>query len=177
MTEGGNEQMNKQTNRKSTHRLRPTILGWVKTWQRRRLRKRNMDQPSYIVSGLINVKHIYLEMFQIWNLELNNCAWCCEIVAKSSQPTSERSSIKLLNQFVKCQTIFEMGSNDLSPYTFRSGLLFWKGPPKGFKTKYFWTYFLPREGLIRSIKIYLNICNLAWGCPNLNKNYWWNRFF
>ena len=66
-------------------------------------------------------------------------------LAKSSQPTLESSSIQTTEQIVKCHTILEMGSHDLSPHTFRSGLRFFKGLQKGFKKNYFWTYFLPRE--------------------------------
>ena len=54
---------------------------------------------------------------------------------------------------VKCYTILEMGSLDLSPHTFGSGLRFFKGLQKGFKKN--WTYFLPRESLIGCNK---NLC-------------------
>ena len=76
-------------------------------------------------------------------------------LAKSSQPTLESSSMQTTEQIVKCHTILEMGSHDLSPHTFRSGLRFFKGLQKGFKKNYFWTYFLPRESLIGCNK---NIC-------------------
>ena len=68
-------------------------------------------------------------------------------LAKSSQPTLESSSIQTTETIVKCHTILEMESHDLSPHTFGSGLQFFKGLKKGLK-KYFWTCFLPRESLI-----------------------------
>ena len=52
-------------------------------------------------------------------------------LAKSSQPTLESSSIQTTEQIVKWHTILEMGSHDLSPHTFRSGLRFFKGFQKG----------------------------------------------
>ena len=60
---------------------------------------------------------------------------------------------KTTELIVKCHTILEMGSQDLSLHTFRFGPQFWKGPQKGVKKNFVKTYFLPREGLIRSIKI------------------------
>ena len=58
-------------------------------------------------------------------------------LAKSSHPTLESSSIKTTEQIVKCHTILEMGSHDLSPHTFRSGLQFFKGLQKGVKKTIF----------------------------------------
>ena len=55
-------------------------------------------------------------------------------------------------------TILEMGSHDLSPHTFGSGLRFLKGSKRGFKKNNFWTYFLPRESLIGCNK---NLCSLS----------------
>ena len=52
-------------------------------------------------------------------------------LAKSLHPTLESSSIQTTEQIVKCHTILEMGSHDLSPHTFRSGLQFFKGLQKG----------------------------------------------
>ena len=43
-------------------------------------------------------------------------------LAKSSQPTLESSSIQTTELIVKCHTILEIGSYDLSPHTFGSGL-------------------------------------------------------
>ena len=43
-------------------------------------------------------------------------------LAKSLQPTLESFSIQTTEQIVKCHTILEMGSHDLSPHTFRSAL-------------------------------------------------------
>ena len=48
-----------------------------------------------------------------------------------------------------------MGSHDLSPHTFISGLRFFKGLQKVFFYNFFWTYFLPRESLIGCNK---NLC-------------------
>ena len=73
-------------------------------------------------------------------------------LSKSSQTTSASSSIQTTEPIVKCHTILETGSHDLSPHTFGSGFQFWKGSQKGVK-KYFWTYFLAKEGIIGSIKI------------------------
>ena len=67
-------------------------------------------------------------------------------LAKSSQPTLESSSIQTTEPIVKCHTILEMGSHDLSPHTFGSGLRFFKGLQKGVKKN--WTYFQSRESLI-----------------------------
>ena len=58
-------------------------------------------------------------------------------LAKSSQPTLESSSIQTTEQIVKCHTILEMGSHDLSPHSFRSGLRFFKGLQKGVLKKLF----------------------------------------
>ena len=57
-------------------------------------------------------------------------------LAKSSQPTLESSSIQTTEHIVKCHTILEMGSHDLSPHTFRSGLQFFKGSKRGLKKLY-----------------------------------------
>ena len=46
----------------------------------------------------------------------------------------------LASKLLKSHTVFEMGSHDLSPHTFRSGLQFWKGPQKGVLKN--WIYFL-----------------------------------
>ena len=43
-------------------------------------------------------------------------------LAKSLQPTLESSSIQTTEPIVKCHTILEMASHDLSPHTFGSGL-------------------------------------------------------
>ena len=51
-------------------------------------------------------------------------------LAKSLQPTLESSSIQTTEPIVKCYTILEMGSHDLSPHTFGSGLRFLKGVKK-----------------------------------------------
>ena len=53
--------------------------------------------------------------------------------AKSLQPTLESSSIQTTELIVKCHTILEMASHDLSPHTFGSGLQFLKGLQKGLK--------------------------------------------
>ena len=39
---------------------------------------------------------------------------------------------KPLKLIMKCHTILEMGSQDLSPHTFVTGPPFWKGAQKGF---------------------------------------------
>ena len=39
-------------------------------------------------------------------------------LAKSLQPTLESSSIQTTEQIVKCHTILEMGSHDLSPHMY-----------------------------------------------------------
>ena len=62
---------------------------------------------------------------------------CSKKLAKSLQPTSESSSIQTTELIVKCHTILEMRSHDLSPHTFRSGLRFWKGPQNRDKKKLF----------------------------------------
>ena len=54
-------------------------------------------------------------------------------LANSSQPTLESPSTQTTEPIVKCQTILEMGSHDLSPHTFGSGLRFLKGLQKGVK--------------------------------------------
>ena len=53
---------------------------------------------------------------------------------------------------VKCHTILEMG--EIIFHHILSDLVsnFGKGPKRGLKN-YFWTYFMPREGLIGSTKI------------------------
>ena len=58
-------------------------------------------------------------------------------LAKSSQPTSESPSIQTTEPIVKSHTILLMGSHDLSPHTFRSGIQFWKGSQKGVLNKQF----------------------------------------
>ena len=58
-------------------------------------------------------------------------------LAKSLQPTLESSSIQTTEPIVKCHTILEMGSYDLSPHTFGSGLQFFKGLQKGVLRKLF----------------------------------------
>ena len=45
-------------------------------------------------------------------------------LAKSLKSTSESSSIQTTEPIVKCHTILEMGSHDLSPHTFGSGFQF-----------------------------------------------------
>ena len=62
-------------------------------------------------------------------------------LAKSLQPTLESSSIQTTEPIVKCHTILEMGSYDLSPHTFGSGLWFLKGLQKGFLKKLFFDLF------------------------------------
>ena len=52
-------------------------------------------------------------------------------LAKSLQPTSGSSSIQTTEPIVKCHTILEMGSHELSQHTFGSGFQFWKGSQKG----------------------------------------------
>ena len=52
--------------------------------------------------------------------------------AKSLQPTLESSSIQTTEPIVKCHTILDMGSHDLSPHTFIYGLRFFKGLQKWF---------------------------------------------
>ena len=42
---------------------------------------------------------------------------------------------------------------------------FGKGPKMGFKNTFFWTYFLPREGLIRSTKIQFINLKFGMGVP------------
>ena len=58
-------------------------------------------------------------------------------LAKSSQPTSESSNIQTTGPIVKCHTILLMGSHDLSPHTFGSGLRYLKGLQKGVKKIFF----------------------------------------
>ena len=74
-------------------------------------------------------------------------------LAKSLQPTLESSSIQTTEPIVKCHTILEMGSHDLSPHTFGSGLIFERAPKGVIKNN--WTSFLPRESLIGCNK---NLC-------------------
>ena len=52
-------------------------------------------------------------------------------LAKSLQPTLESSSIQTTEPIMKCHTILEMGSHDNSPFTFGSGLQFFKGLQEG----------------------------------------------
>ena len=63
-------------------------------------------------------------------------------LAKSLQPTLESSSMQTTEPMVKCYTILEMGSHDLSPHIFKSSVQFFKGPQKGVQKNYFWTYLI-----------------------------------
>ena len=58
-------------------------------------------------------------------------------LAKSWQPTLGSSSIQIIEPIVKCHTILDMGSHDLSPHTFWSGLWFLKWLQKGVKKFFF----------------------------------------
>ena len=50
---------------------------------------------------------------------------------KNFPATSQSSSSQTTEPIVKCHTILEMGSHDLSQHAFRSGPPFWKGAQKG----------------------------------------------
>ena len=50
---------------------------------------------------------------------------------KSLQTTLESFIIKTAVPIVKCHTILELGSHDLSPHTYGTGPPFWKGAQKG----------------------------------------------
>ena len=82
-----------------------------------------------------------------------------------SPATSQSSSTQTAEPIVKCCTILEMGSHDLSPHAFGSGPQFWKGPQKGVLKNFFWTYFMSREGLIRSTKIQCKNLKFGMGVP------------
>ena len=74
--------------------------------------------------------------------------------------TSQSSSSQATEPIVKCHTILEMGSHDLSQHADL-------GPHfgRGFKQNLFWTYFLPREGLIGWTKIQLKNLKFDMGVP------------
>ena len=60
--------------------------------------------------------------------------------------TSHSSSSQTTEPIVKCHTILEMGSHDLSPHAFRSGPPFCKGAQKGVLRKLVLNLFSAKGG-------------------------------
>ena len=75
-----------------------------------------------------------------------------------------RARTQTTEPIVKCHTILEMESHDLSPHTFGTGPPFWKGVQKGVNKNILF-YFLPREGLIGYTKIKFKNLKFGMGVP------------